>query len=1403
MSYHRSVHSHHQPDEGLVVPTTPHRRRTGEGLNNIIRSLESRWNLGLSVRGPDWSPSTSAKTLADKVFGQIKLIYFSSEPALHRTLDEFSAYASNYPQAGRLEYLFVLLRKASGSAGRKVSGYESPQNDPPKTLRSPFPNQILDRDGEFTRIQNIRAEADPAQYANAFATRSGTPTDEEDNAFATPPTSPTLAAKAPNRRIQASPQVPNPGAANLFRSSISKKKRPPDRSGEDENSPKFSKTSNGKQPREPEREFAMPRQPSRRTSPFVSTTPAVPMPASQKSAASAATSFSTIFSHSGYRDTTANTSFATEITDGDDVCYPNIAPSNFTFIGSLENDEFINALNTLESSDEPLSQPLNDLSLHATLDVSPQKIGAEIPTEDLQKVSPSRQTAQTSLPPSPSKTRLVQHQVRDLPHQGLFVDDIPPSMRKAPFIVRWETCRIALENKIRPIQLMDTYHEECSDYDSFSELIANNPECRKKVLDSKKAWLSADNNFVGYTFKGKLGFNPTNTGPLFKLSLETLQQELSCRFQRAFGSDRFLYLTVPPLNSRTIPGHLKNQVEHLQQRYDEWLLAGHSFLGRKWRVFHVEPGRKQKKSARRVTDEDYGQRLVLFATSGCDLVPVRKGDKKDKKATRGKETSIFELINWFMSLEINSQQPFPKAYARLDLGLSRTFPALEFKPSQIRMVPDTYANNTPEDEQFNDESFSWHEHHDPADRIVMNDGCSRMSVGAIRLIWKMLEKAGPIPSVFQGRIGGAKGVWMLSAPVTTEDPEHLDIWIEITESQLKFKPHEEDLSDEMYDRNRLTFEVCNHSSPATAADLHLAFIPILVDRAGVGQKKKLAKLMSDRLDFARDELVNLLTSPKLVRKWVHEQDSRKEERFRDLDKPRCQVGLPQPLGEKIVFLLESGFSLETCGYLATQFQRYLGSQLKWMQEKLTIPLGKATILYGVADPLGILKPGEIHVGFSTSFFDRLSSESCPNLDKREVLVSRQPACRRSDMQKVCATFKYELAHLVDVVVFPSLGAFPLGGKLQGGDYDGDLFWICWERDLVAPFKNAPAPTQSPLPATYGIAVERRTLRDVTEGNITNVDGFLRECFQFKNAPSLLGICTNFHENLCYYENRIDSNGINALSDMHDLLVDSSKQGYKLDHAGFRQVIQRIPSIKKKEYPVPAFRRHIKASEEAADMIARKDLKKESWKWNPENAIDSIYFETVIPHNEETLLIVEEILGHADGPDPDLQRPYLTENMTLDPIIKKELESLYKRLEEGPGKIWTSCMNPNREKINSDNYNETLERCWASYKAITPENKSYPEIRFWERKITSWAPTLWDVLKASALACIPKFYIRPSFIYHMAGSELGYIKASGDPYARLMTWQMFGGLKPRKMKTVVGRGEQEDIYEDAPEESAGI
>lgn len=59
-------------------------------------------------------------------------------------------------------------------------------------------------------------------------------------------------------------------------------------------------------------------------------------------------------------------------------------------------------------------------------------------------------------------------------------------------------------------------------------------------------------------------------------------------------------------------------------------------------------------------------------------------------------------------------------------GLSMTYATVEFKPSQIRHVPDMLANGELEDQSLNDKKLRWYHHHDPKKPRVMNDvSCMR------------------------------------------------------------------------------------------------------------------------------------------------------------------------------------------------------------------------------------------------------------------------------------------------------------------------------------------------------------------------------------------------------------------------------------------------------------------------------------------------------------------------------------------------------------------------------------------------------------------------------------------------------------------------------------------------------
>ncbi|KAJ9638245.1 hypothetical protein H2199_006932 [Coniosporium tulheliwenetii] len=980
-------------------------------------------------------------------------------------------------------------------------------------------------------------------------------------------------------------------------------------------------------------------------------------------------------------------------------------------------------------------------------------------------------------------------QVRALPKQGLFVDDVHEGLSNAPLRVRYEVCRVALANGIQPYNVMSTYKGRYGSQSALANYFKSHPLLSKVPKpSSSKAWIAAGKNFENVTLKGKLSINTVKEGPLFRMTLEPLQIEQSCRFQREFGGDRFLYIDVPSLSESDLPSHLKQQ-RNLKRRLREWLQLDHRFLGRSWRALMLEDRKRKKKFNQQ--DPDRGQRIILFATSDCDSTG------SELLNANKPETSIGELIDWFLCVKRNSHQPFPKAYARLELGLSRTHPSLVFLPSQIRRIKDVHADGTPEATCFNDQSLHWEDIHDP--ETVMNDGCAQMSVGAAFEIWRSLGKPGPVPSVFQGRIAGAKGLWMISAPTYEEHPGHREIWIQISDSQNKFEPHTEDLSDELYNKNRLTFEVLTHSKQPRSAALHVSFIPILLDR-GV-PREQLKRLVADYLDYERQQLMENVADPVWLRKWINEQNSLAEERNRQGDIV-WQAGLPLNPVEKAILLLESGFTPTSNQFLADSVQWLVEQYLLKLKTRLTVPLGRSSNLWGIADPYNTLLPGEVHLNFSTNFLDEKSGEVYPLLNGREVLVARHPALRRSDIQKVQAVFKPELSHLTDVIIFSAKGRFPLAAKLQGGDYDGDTFWVCWEPDLVRSFKNAPAPFRSPKPENYGIEVERSKLGELTTGPDT-IDSFLERSLAFRSNGSTLGRVTNDHESLSYAKNTIDSPGTNALADLHDLLVDSAKNGYVFDESAYRNYCQKNPHIGKVPAQ-PAFREYIK-------KISRRDANPRKPRHKKEHIVDYLLFDIVLPHVEETLVQLKAAFAGGGTSDPDLPALYLEEKGAAAQAgtapdeagprskalkaLKDDLAKIRQGFNEQYGRSKRSGT------TGSDGYSQNIEQCYQKYVVIEPLNPSNdPTIIRWTKPIVPGAFTYWSLIKASALYHL--YDRKLDFVFGLAGRELVYLKACacGRDGVRFLVPRMWANMKPRKIKGGVTEEELLDSeYETAAEE----
>jgi hypothetical protein len=101
---------------------------------------------------------------------------------------------------------------------------------------------------------------------------------------------------------------------------------------------------------------------------------------------------------------------------------------------------------------------------------------------------------------------------------------------------------------------------------------------------------------------------------------------------------------------------------------------------------------------------------------------------------------------------------------------------------------------------------------------VMTDGGGQISLLlAQNIAFKLnLEY---IPSGFQGRFGGAKGLWIIDCNATDQE------WIDVYSSQQKWIRHP------MEDESHRTFEVTEQVGPLKAANLNLQLILLLENRA--------------------------------------------------------------------------------------------------------------------------------------------------------------------------------------------------------------------------------------------------------------------------------------------------------------------------------------------------------------------------------------------------------------------------------------------------------------------------------------------------------------------------------------------------------------------------------------------
>ncbi|XP_015753708.1 PREDICTED: RNA-dependent RNA polymerase 1-like [Acropora digitifera] len=201
--------------------------------------------------------------------------------------------------------------------------------------------------------------------------------------------------------------------------------------------------------------------------------------------------------------------------------------------------------------------------------------------------------------------------------------------------------------------------------------------------------------------------------------------------------------------------------------------------------------------------------------------------------------------------------------------------------------------------------------------------------------------------------------------------------------------------------------------------------------------------------------------------------------------------------------------------------------------RILLPTSEARLMIGVMDETGILKPGQVFVQYSlvSNEADRFMefSKSSSQILTGPVVVTRNPCLHPGDVRQLTAVSVPQLAHFVDCIVFPNHGPRPHPSEMAGGDLDGDMYFVCWMKDLL--------PKKPLFPPMNYIALPQKEVNEpITVSHMTK---FVAEYIRYDQ----LGVIDNAHKAQAdSQEAGVESQLCLDLAERHSRAVDAPKTG---------------------------------------------------------------------------------------------------------------------------------------------------------------------------------------------------------------------------------------------------------------------
>ncbi|KAI3938405.1 hypothetical protein MKW98_015304 [Papaver atlanticum] len=165
-------------------------------------------------------------------------------------------------------------------------------------------------------------------------------------------------------------------------------------------------------------------------------------------------------------------------------------------------------------------------------------------------------------------------------------------------------------------------------------------------------------------------------------------------------------------------------------------------------------------------------------------------------------------------------------------------------------------------------------------------------------------------------------------------------------------------------------------------------------------------------------------------------------------------------------MLLCGYKPEQEPFLSMMLQTFRASKLYELRTRTRIFIPRGRSMIGCLDERRILGYGQVFIQVSSVGSKHFHGDSFSKLSLKgsddnsfivvgKIVVAKNPCLHPGDVRVLWAVDVPALHHMVDCVVFPQKGKRPHPNECSGSDLDGDVYFVCWDPELIPPRQVQP------------------------------------------------------------------------------------------------------------------------------------------------------------------------------------------------------------------------------------------------------------------------------------------------------------------------------------------------------------